>query len=55
MKIKEIRIRRELLKAWGSNKWEKCMFGYVIHLPNATIRLYAKQEKSKKIKCHINM
>ncbi len=43
MKIKEIRIRKEIFKAEMSNKWEKCMFGYVIHMPEATIRVYVKK------------
>lgn len=50
MKIKEIEIRKELFKSEYSDKWEECMFGYVIHLPKATIRIYKKKVKLGVIK-----
>ena len=41
-KLKEI-----LLFARFHNKWEKCMFGYVLHMDEATIRIYVKKKKEE--------
>ena len=47
MKINEKRIRRAIYHAGECGKWERCMFGYTIHLPDATIRVYVKKKSLK--------
>lgn len=44
MKIPK-KIDKSVFIAYLSNKWDKCMFGYIIHEKDITIRIYVKKNK----------
>ena len=47
-----MKIPREIDKAifiaCCNKRWEKCMFGYVVHEKEVTIRVYVKKKKEKR-------